>query len=499
MKKITLLLSLLFVGTTTFAQKEADFWYFGKNAGIQFTSSGPAALENGALSTDEGCSVISTKEGKLLFYTDGITVWNSTHAIMSNGAGLKGDPSSTQSGVAIPRPKHPGEYYLFTVAATAQEAGICYSLVDTKLNGGLGEVIQSEKNVLLETPVTEKLTAVSHRNGTDIWVICHGWKNDEFIAYLVTETGVNKTAIRSKTGMVHDGGNLNTQGYMKSNPDGSNLAVALEEVDIVEMFDFDNSTGMVSNPITVKMKPKSYVYGVEFSPDGSLLYATAAGTGEIYQFNLQAGSPEKIEASQVLIGQSPNKEWIGALQVAADGKIYFPIYNTSFMGTIEHPNVLGTGCEIKVNVVDLKGKLCTLGLPTFTQSFFENTKNEAVTYFTGTAKKGQKLVLKNVNFDFAKSTLQASSGVELMKVVTFLKANPSYRIALSGHTDNIGNKSSNLLLSQNRSAAVKEYLVSKGIAADRIETAGYGSSKPVASNSTDAGRAKNRRVEFVVL
>jgi OOP family OmpA-OmpF porin len=187
------------------------------------------------------------------------------------------------------------------------------------------------------------------------------------------------------------------------------------------------------------------------------------------------------------------------MQIAADGKIYFPIYNTPFLGTIEKPNVPGIACGVKMNTVDLKGRTCTLGLPTFTQSFFENTKNETVTYFTGTAKKGQKLVLKNVNFDFAKSTLQASSNAELMKVVAFMKANPSYRIALSGHTDNIGNKSSNLLLSQNRAAAVKAYLVAKGIAANRIETAGYGSSKPVASNSTDAGRAKNRRVEFVVL
>jgi outer membrane protein OmpA-like peptidoglycan-associated protein len=499
MKNLTFLLSFFIPVVSVFAQKEADFWYFGNNAGIQFTAAGPVALENGALKTDEGCSVISTKEGKLLFYTDGITVWNSMHKIMSNGAGLKGDPSSTQSSVAIPRPKHPGEYYLFTVAATAQEAGIRYSLVDTRLNGGLGEVVQAEKNVALETPVTEKLTAVAHRNGTDIWVIGHGWKNNEFIAYLVTETGVNKTAVRSKVGMVHDGGNLNTQGYMKSNPDGSNLALALEEVDFVEMFDFDNSAGTVSNPITVKMKDKSYVYGVEFSPDGSLLYATAAGTGEIYQFNLQAGSTELIQASQVMVGKSPNKEWIGAMQIAADGKIYFPIYNTPFLGTIEKPNVPGIACGVKMNTVDLKGRTCTLGLPTFTQSFFENTKNETVTYFTGTAKKGQKLVLKNVNFDFAKSTLQASSNAELMKVVAFMKANPSYRIALSGHTDNIGNKSSNLLLSQNRAAAVKAYLVAKGIAANRIETAGYGSSKPVASNSTDAGRAKNRRVEFVVL
>lgn len=498
-KTILLTLGICLQSLALMAQKEADFWYFGNNAGIQFTPTGPIALENGLLKTDEGCSVISTKEGKLLFYTDGITVWNASHKIMANGGGLKGDPSSTQSSVAIPRPKHPGEYYLFTVAATAKEDGIRYSLVDTRLNGGQGEVVQAEKNTPLATPVTEKLTAVVHRNGTDIWVIGHGWKTNEFLAYLVTENGVNTTAVSSKVGVVHDGGILNTQGYMKSNPDGTNLALALEETNVVEMFDFDNSTGIVSNPISVKLKEASYVYGVEFSPDGSLLYASAAGIGEIVQFNLQAGTPQKIQESQTLIGSSPNKEWIGAMQVASDGKIYFPIYNTPYLGTIEHPNVVGVGCEMKTNVVELKGKTSTLGLPTFTQSFFENTKTEKVTYFTGTAKKGETLVLKNVNFEFAKSTLQESSNTELMKVVALLKANPSYRIQLSGHTDNIGNKSSNMTLSQSRANAVRTFLVSKGIDASRIETKGYGSSKPVASNTTDAGRATNRRVEFVVL
>lgn len=500
MMKLFILTFFFLASFAVVAQKEADYWYFGRNAGIHFTASGPVALEDSKLSTDEGCSVISSKEGVLKFYTDGITVWNSKHQIMMNGAGLKGDPSSTQSSVAIPRPKHPGEYYLFSIAATAQPNGMCYSLVDTRRNGGLGEVVQDQKNVFITSPVTEKMTAVAHRNGTDIWVIAHKWNSDEFLAYLVTENGVTTTPVITKIGKVHEGTVLNTQGYMKSNPDGSNLALALEESDLVEIFDFDNSTGILSNVISVKMKPTTYVYGVEFSPDGSLLYAAATGAGEIYQFNLQAGSPELVQASQLLVGTTPNKEWVGAMQVAVDGKIYFPIYNTSFMGVIEHPNVVGMGCEMKSNVIDLKTGVCTLGLPTFTQSFFENTAAKAVSYFNGTtAKKGEKLVLKNVNFDFAKSTLQTNSDVELMKVVKLLKTNPTYKIGVYGHTDNIGNKSSNMVLSAERAKAVKTFLVSNGIAESRIKTQGFGSSQPVASNSTDAGRATNRRVEFVVL
>ncbi len=499
MKNIFLALAL-FSMSASFAQREADIWYFGNNAGVNFASGTPIALTDSKLKTEEGCSVISTKQGKMLFYTDGISVWNANHEVMSNGKGLKGDPSSTQSGVAIAWPNHQGMYYLFTVAATGQAAGIEYSLVDMKLAEGLGDVVETEKNIMLADSVTEKLTAVTHRNGKDIWVIAHGWNSDEFLAYLVTESGVSKTPISSKTGKVHTGPVLNTQGYMKSNPDGSNLALALENDDIVEIFDFDNAKGIVSQPITLTANPKSYVYGIEFSADGSILYYSAAGKGEVYQVNLQAGSPEAIQASSLMIGKTPNAEWVGALQLANDGKIYFTIYQKSFLGVIEKPGLLGLACEYKNNAVALAGNLATLGLPTFSQSFFtQDLTVKDVEYFNEkTVALGKTFVLKNINFDFAKYSLQATSYVELKKIVLVLQQNPTYKIEIAGHTDNVGNKSSNILLSQNRAKAVKEYLVSQKIAADRITFSGYGSSKPIANNETEAGRAKNRRVEFVL-
>lgn len=505
MKTYATFLFLLFV-QFTYAQQQTKWWYFGRNAGVCFDGDSVKAVANGGLSTEEGCVVISNSMGDLLFYSDGITVWNSKHEVMMNGAGLKGDPSSTQSGIAVQRPMNPSQYYLFSVAATAGASGLTYSLVDMTKDGGKGSVIQEQKNVQLAAPVTEKLTSVLHRNGKHFWVLVHGWKNNEFLAYLVTENGVSAQPVVSKVGSIHEPDAatptslLNTQGYMKANPDGTNIALALEETNIIEMFDFDSETGVVSRPISVKMPAKSYVYGVEFSADGSLLYATAAGTGELYQYNLQAGSDSLIQKSLMRVGKTPNGEWLGALQLASDGKIYFPIYQTSYLGVIEHPNVLGQGCEFKLNAVELLGKKCALGLPSFIQSYFVEKVNKQVTYFDPTkVKKGQKLVLKNVYFDFNKSTLQSKSFVELDKVVAVMKAHPEYKIGLYGHTDNIGNKSYNIQLSDDRAAAVKKYLVSKGIKADRIDTKGFGSSQPVSSNDTDAGRAKNRRVEFMVL
>lgn len=497
--KLILFYTILFC-TNLSAQREADNWLFGRNCALRFENNLPVANTNGALNTEEGCAVISDKNGNLLFYTDGIKVWNKNHQVMPNGSDLKGDPSSTQSGVAIPRPGATNQYYLFSVPATASAPGICYSLVDMTLDSGKGDVVSSEKNQLLAETCTEKLTAVLHRNGKDFWVIAHGWKSNAFFAWLVTANGVVREPVVSKIGVVHEGGVLNTQGYMKVNPDGTNIALALEEQDLIELFDFDNSSGEVSKPISLKMPEKSYVYGIEFSPNGSVLYASAAGTGQIVQFNLQLATTEQIQASKTIVGKSPNGEWVGALQLASNGIIYYPIYGTTFMGSILHPNKVGLDCSVKNNTVDLLGKMTSLGLPTFTQSFFERTETKTFSYFDATkVKKGDKMVLKNIQFDFAKSTLKPISNFELDKVVAYMKNNPNQRILLSGHTDNIGNKSSNLALSDARANAVMSYLVSKGIQQNRIETKGSGSSDPIVPNTTEANRATNRRVEIIFL
>jgi hypothetical protein len=105
------------------AQNEANIWYFGNKAGLDFTSGKPVVLTNGKLNTNEGCATISNEKGKLLFYTDGITVWDNKHQVLKNGDGLKGHPSSTQSAVIVPKPKSKNVYYIFTVGAEGDGGG----------------------------------------------------------------------------------------------------------------------------------------------------------------------------------------------------------------------------------------------------------------------------------------------------------------------------------------------------------------------------------------
>ncbi len=112
---------------------------------------------------------------------------------------------------------------------------------------------------------------------------------------------------------------------------------------------------------------------------------------------------------------------------------------------------------------------------------------------------GLTVRLKNIYFDFDKTTLKSESFVELNKVVDFLKQNSSVSIEISGHTDSKGSDTYNLNLSQGRSQSVVDYLVSQGIDSSRLQAQGYGESKPIDTNDTEAGRANNRRVEFTVL
>ncbi len=112
---------------------------------------------------------------------------------------------------------------------------------------------------------------------------------------------------------------------------------------------------------------------------------------------------------------------------------------------------------------------------------------------------GSSVKLNNVFFETGKATLKEESFIELDKVVNFLNEYPEVKIEIGGHTDNVGKPDKNLILSDNRAAAVANYLQGKGIADDRISSKGYGQTKPVVPNTTPANKSKNRRVEFTIL
>lgn len=369
----------LLISNVLLAQNEAANWYFGSKAGLTFNSGYPVAETNGEIDTSEGCSTISDKLGNLLFYSDGITVWNRNHEVMQNGTGLAGDFSSTQSALIVPKPYDDDTYYIFTVDDRAGANGLRYSEVDMSLDGGLGAVLPSNKNTPLANPTTEKITAVESADGVNIWVISHLWNSDAFIAFLVTSTGVNTTPVVSNVGSTHTGEINNTIGYLKASPDRTKVAsVRSYSNNQVELFDFDASTGMLSNQKIIAYFPSQSAtsigpYGCEFSPDSKLLYISEIDpvndVSRIHQYNVTLGTAQAIGNSDYIVAETYGVQY-AAIQQAIDGKVYIAQQNAEGLSVISNPNEIGAGCNFSANSVDLGGKSSYYGLPPFIQSYF---------------------------------------------------------------------------------------------------------------------------------
>lgn len=368
MNKFCIFLIISILSTQTFAQRQANIWYFGQYAGLDFNSGSPIPLLDGKINRWEGVACFSDSLGNLLFYTDGDSVWNKQHLPMHNGFGLGGHESSTECAIIAPLPLNDSLYYIFTVDAEAGDRGLCYSIVNINSQKGLGSVI--EKNIQLQTPVSEKVTAVKHQNNKDIWIISHGYQTDSFFVYLLTDTGLCQPPQIFELGTPHlDIGihGNNAVGYMRAAPDGSHIALVLQVHQIVEIYDFNNSTGEISNPITYQEAVGS-PYGVEFSPDISKLYFTSRFY--LKQLDISLPTPEQIVNSVVIIDSSSSNNYLGALQLATDGKIYMAHEYQPYLGVINNPSEYATNCNFQMQGIYLNGRISRLGLPNFIQSYF---------------------------------------------------------------------------------------------------------------------------------
>jgi gliding motility-associated-like protein len=384
MLKYYLFSFILLFAQLCISQKQANIWHFGYWAGLDFNSGSPQSLTGGMTATIEGCASISDDNGNLLFYTDGTNVWDATHTLMSNGTGLLGHESSTQSSIIIPKPGSNDIYFIFTLDEEAGPDGLNYSEVDMSLNGGLGD-ITSNKNTPLHSPTTEKITATFHKNNKDVWVVTHIYNTSDFYAYLVTQNGVNTTPVISNAGSMLNIGGLafDAIGQMKVSPNGKKIAMANMALDEVQIFDFSNSTGTLSNPTTISNY--FWTYGLEFSRTSNYLYFNHLKTGgssvvtEIFQLDLNASN---ISQSAINIGSLPGFQQ-QAMQIAPDGKIYIAMENTSFLSLIENPDMQGLACNFNLNGFNLNGMDCGMGLPVFIQSYFNMPSIECDTVCFG--------------------------------------------------------------------------------------------------------------------
>jgi gliding motility-associated-like protein len=376
LKKILIFIILCGYFSSIYSQKEASIWYFGRESGLNFNFSPVLQLNYSAMSAARGCATISDTSGNLCFYTDGETVYNSTHQIMKNGTNIGGHSGGIQSAIIVPKPYNNSIYYIFTNNTFNYSIPnkFAYTVVDMSKQGGLGEVISKNNALQYRCPKfysTEKLTAVLHSNKSAVWVITHKCWSDSFYCYQVNSNGVNQTPVISRAGMVYTPCWI-SEGAIKVSPDGKTLCAVMLGKGF-EIFNFNNTSGKITGPIISVIDNNNYI-GVEFSPDGGKLYLTEnayIGTinGRIWQIDLKAGNTNQVLNSKTLLAALPVT--IGTGQVAIDGKIYIggggiSIYNGL---VIQKPNLKGAACNFTTDGFNFKNGF-SAGLPQFIQSYF---------------------------------------------------------------------------------------------------------------------------------
>lgn len=389
------------------AQNETNHWYFGNKAAMNFTGGIRSILNDSQMDAPYGTASMSDKQGNLLFYTDGATIWNKNHEIMQNGEGLRGDPNHTQPAIIIPRPDSDTDYYVFT---THESNGLQLHTVSF-LNNTFGEV--SVKNLRLTTHTTQRITAIHHQNGKDFWVISMSKTQPNsdattFMVFKVNQGGVSIVPVRS------DGPELSSNsGQLKITPNGKKLAVTTDQSSF-QLYDFNTADGTITLDYDANMAinfSSGYIpSGVAFSQDSKVMYLAV----EYYTSFRFAILRADLTKPFVPVDTPPfglpiftsDNYLAGSMQVALDGRIYVALSNidneATTLGVIDDPTDLTNSDAFRIRQIDLETGRSTRGLPNFIQSYFATrilTDNQCfVDPFTFTAESFT--TISNIDWDF---------------------------------------------------------------------------------------------------
>jgi gliding motility-associated-like protein len=334
-------------------------WYFGRNVAVSFNKEPPEALLNSAMFATSGCASISDKFGEILFYTDGNTIWNKNHEPMLNGDNLTGQGFSEQSVIIVPQPGNESVYYVFVVYKSGSLSNFCYSKVNMRLGGGLGGVEYSSKNILILSNVANKIAATYHANCKDVWIVVHGQGNALFYSYRLSDFGIVSAPIVSNIGLLDNNSYL--MGQLKISPDGRKLANCIHDRWRVQLFDFNNQTGVVSNPVSIEYRARFYPFSCEFSPNSRKFYVSVYSNlyELISQYDISSFDSLAVKQSEEIL-------WTGSgyLQLAGNGSIYVANpNNNSYLGVINNPDEQGINSSFVENEIYLKGNTTYMSLP----------------------------------------------------------------------------------------------------------------------------------------
>lgn len=384
-----------------------NIWYFGDGAGLDFNpdpndenapTPRPIAQRH-PRNIPAGTTTISDQAGQVLFFTDGSSVWDLNGQLMQNGDNIGGDNTASQSVIAVPVSTQPTLFYLFTTQAQSGGSNtVSYSIVDIKSENqtGIGNV--TTKNNFLFSPSTEQTAALT--SGDTTWVMFHELGNNTFRAYPVTVNGIGP-AVLSSVGSNHS---FNSGvGTMKFSPDGTKLAVTISEggCNRVEIFDFDQNTGELTEYARLDLGCNGDIYGLEFSNDSDRILVSyrngGPGIEEMIITQVENDVPtapacpacfenattRAQREACILSTKNPVSGTaalnLGALQIASDGQVYAAVVGDNRIGQIQ----VGSGCSgtstFTLDAVLPMPGTSNLGLPNFVQNSGSSIPEPALT------------------------------------------------------------------------------------------------------------------------
>lgn len=357
-----------------FSQGENDNWYFGNQAAVNFTGTTPVVLNNSQMIADEGCGTVSDSNGNLLFYTNGMYIWNREHQIMPNSLiGISATLSSQQL-MIVKDPSNINRYYVFNTATiNLPSTYISYTIVDMSLGSlgtdgfPLGEVLTTHKNIQVlddnNNPInTEAITAVKHADGESFWILIpHGLK---LYAYKLDNLGFNPIPVTSNMNFNAPLTNLNYYGIKASprlNKGDITHYLSISSIDYGgRVYSFNNSMGMIITGFTLNLISISS-YSSEFNKDGSILYigrfSGSNPTGTLFSVDLINSTTTPVYYQIPL-----NNHVYFQIQRNKHNEIYISSRFSNYLAKILNPDTYGAS---SVNYYDtyLNGNTAGAGLP----------------------------------------------------------------------------------------------------------------------------------------
>lgn len=330
-KKLYALLQLMITFLAANGQYDAaenKMWAFGSRCGLDFNNGQPQPFETG-MRSEGGCASVCDEAGRLLFYASPDTVWNRQHTPMPNGYDLTRTvyPYNAYRGTSIvPVIGKLNKYYVFTLSdvngSSPTNAVLSYSLVDMTLNGGLGDVVAGQKQVLLDSGLAEAMVVV-RGNNCNLWLLVHNMEDNMFKAYGITANGISTQPIISAVGTLTPQHSQTVGFYFSSikvSPDRQKICIcnvpAFNDGGAI-LYNFDPNTGIVSDPFTIS---DGVYFSSCFSPDSKKLYLANIFLDQV---DLSLPDSNAIRQSKTRIADfDPATHNACDMRLGPDGKIY---------------------------------------------------------------------------------------------------------------------------------------------------------------------------------